>query len=654
MIYLDRLNYYLEILAKKRTPEEEAKDIADTKKRLQEKEEEKAKKREEEGRKPLEYKKEAKEKKAPETSEQQKAPEAPQPEAEQDVKDIITKLKRIDTPRLILINTNIYILHTETSDEVKKKAESLYQDFLKEPDIKDKLDDSINLTNKDGIHSWICDNSNLMPLSDAAFAVGSEGGGGLVHIRAEISKDFLKEENPFKGIVIDTSNNGLGEQINPKKVISTLADAWEPIFKALNPEGVKEEEEEKEDVEEDTDVDDTDEKEDEEEKENTDINTPKIKPGDYHSLKEPWIFMLDPRKRTSEYQNFLDKEDPKGSKILPKALHFLNSDRLKSVEGFPVQFYFLNKNDAIELQKELNKEAHPLHELGPFDKKLFDNDDPFTNLKIKDKAVDPILIKELNKVWMDANAQTSGNPMPAVQANFRMPLDFFRLLNKKQRFIELYVGGHPESAGTKGTIYVLTGNEKEANNFVTLLRKLKMPSLFYDRLSANSDIDTDFKNREPRKLTPSNALILEGEFKPEDDVMVNEFNQDLAVAINPKLKEIIDQLLALKKHAEVTEKKMRDIAPSKKEDAIKKLQSELKITQLELLHAFARVRLGNRTQHPGTFIRNKGMIGTHIAQFNATMTKCFLWGSITKHVTIDPKETIKQLPFVTKVITTYL
>ena len=151
-------------------------------------------------------------------------------------------------------------------------------------------------------------------------------------------------------------------------------------------------------------------------------------------------------------------------------------------------------------------------------------------------------------------------------------------------------------------------------------------------------------------------LTADGQFQPKKIVEPTEDNRDLIEAVNAEAKELLDQIAALtKKKEELTKKgKAKPEEIKKLDDEIKKLQEETKVTQISLLHAFARIRLGNLTKKAGTFVKSKVVIGTHIANFNADMSICFLWGSITKHVTVDPKEVVKQLPFVKTVVTSYL
>jgi len=186
------------------------------------------------------------------------------------------------------------------------------------------------------------------------------------------------------------------------------------------------------------------------------------------------------------------------------------------------------------------------------------------------------------------------------------------------------------------------------------MKKFKMPTLFYERMSSNSDIDAEFKTSDPEELKPANALVLTAQesFDPKANVEITEDNKELVEFIKgaSTAKTKYDDLIT-KKNAEKDQEKIKKL-----DEEIEKLKEELeklKVTQLDLLHAFAKIKLGNKSK-PGTFIKGKYSIGTHIVQFNASMTTCFLWGSITNHVTIKPDEVLKQLPFVKDVNTSYL
>lgn len=638
-MYLDRL---VDVLAAKRTPTKEKKDKSTLKRLLEEKAA-----RDEVRKQRLEKKKKVqKPKQKPiEKSVEKTKPAAVIKEQPADLKKVLTKIKAMEKPSLFMVNSNMVLMVDDP-----KEGRKQYQEFLvgKSPDgddIAEILNKCVNISNKKGIHSWVCAAEYIPLLAVEAFS------NDLEHFpdhKKQITIIDLTAAKPFASISIENLP-GIG---NPSEVRASLHEAWAPIANVLaqeKPEVVKKPEVKKPKVqpvapetEEPEDSEDADmpaedenagdipaedaEEPAKEDTEDTEVeDAPKVNVGRLRSLRDPHCFILDPRTKTAEYVDFLgpDKpgETPKASKILAtKAIKFLTSRKLKKKMGkneYPVIVYFLGGKDAEALKTELKIADRPFFSIGAVDKGLFSLDEPFMDftLKVGNKTVkvDPIITAEMNKAWVDATSEVSGNPITAIQANTSVPIDFFRLVNKKQRPIEIYIGGQPEGVGYKNTIYVLA-SDIESNNFVKLVRRFKMPSLFYEGMSESSDIDAAFKKIKPEKITPANLLILvaENAFKPQDLMDVNKENAELAKTITGK------------------------------------------ITQLTMLHAFAHVNLKNKTKNPGSFVKNNFMVGTHIAQFNANMTICFLWGSHTQHVKVDPKEVMKQLPFVKQVITSYL
>jgi hypothetical protein len=636
-MFLDRLNSLLEILAAKRTPEQEKKDQDLLQRLMKEDEEKKAKKRTEKGQQPQQYRKEAKPKKEKKSTE-----------------DIVPKLESLGKPVCVVL------LNTKAS-----KTEDGYQQFLSDKnEIYQSIKNSIQFTKTDDtVHSWLCSKADAKKFVDEADLLG------IPHQTIELPDEALIQPEPFKGIKIK-----LEEFEDVGKLKLDLNAAWKPISEALASKN-KEQEAPKQEApkqeKEPTQQEKTPPAEPEEEAappEETEDTEPtdddadvgdaqRINVGKFRSLKNPYIFILDPRKRYAEYRNFIspDKEDEvqKASQVLPKAIKFLVSKKLKSQEGSPVVVYFLDGKQANDLKAELKKESRPHFILAEFDKSLFDQDEPFSDLKLGEVAVEQLLVDEMNKVWMEAASQSSGNPVPVVQANTLVPLNFFRLLNKVQRPVEMYIGNQPEGAGSEDTIYVLA-SEAEAEAFMKLVRKFKMPSNFYERMSANSDIDAEFKNIDPQNFTPANVLILtaDGQFKPRQQVEITEDNKELAELAKEDTKEILDKISSL-----IEKKKDKKIKPDevKKLDAeIAKLQEESKIDQLAMLHAYARLVLGSRIKKAGTFVKTKITIGTHIVNFNDNMTICFLWGSQVTHPKVNTADVVKQLPFVKTVVTSYL
>lgn len=607
--YLARL---LEVLGAKRTRSEEKRDRRDTKRFLEEDA----------------AKKEMRKKNSPAQDAQ------PQPDKQKDKKDQdVAKIKNMAVPCLFLVNSNLTAQHDE-AEEAKVK----YQEFMDETVVKDILKSSVNLSNTGRIHSWIVDEKNMETLKFEAFHVG------LMHSPLDKPStplpDTLEDPELFKSMEIELE--GLDTPSKLKKDLNTnwalLAAKFAETPKGKKPEtpGKKEKASETAPAQEDAIIPESDAPEETEEdpedlfdEGSEEQEAPAVDVGKFKSLKEPYIFILDPRKSASgeggiaEYQNFLgpDKEGEKkrASDVLAmKAIKFWSSRRLRSAqpENLPVLVYFLNGADVNSLKLDLKRER-PHYQLGPFDKKLLDEDEPFSQLTINNTAVNDVLTTEMNRAWLAATSETSGNPYPAVQANTSIPLDFFRFISKKQHPIKVFIGGRPAGSGAENSIYVLTKNKHEADAFVALMAKFKMPSLFYERLSGWPDIDSGFKTIDPEEMTPANVLILFGKkaFKPKEPVEVTEENREWLTSLvsDPK-----------------------------------------KATQLDVLHALATQELQNKTRKPGTFIKSKFMIGDHIVQFNANMTICFVWGSLTQHVSLNPKDILEWLPFVKTANTNYL
>jgi hypothetical protein len=625
MKFLDRLS--LTITAAERTPEQKEKDRLSLQDALKKKEDEKDRLRTEEGRKPQQYRKEA-----------GKKPSASK---------LAEKLKAMPKPlSLLLLNAKASL------------TENGYQSFLnpEKKDLAQSIKNSVLLSDTGAeVYGWLCSKEDIGLLEDEADFLG------IPRQTVGLPNDFLDQDAPFEGMKITLEDAG-----DAGRIKLDLDKAWKPIAASLkgaeekkpdeNKLDEKEPEETPKEGEEDQENEDTQEENPEEQDDAEDISGYRegatINPGRFRSLKTPYILILDPRKRYADFVNFLGPDEEgapqKASQVLPNAIKMLASKKLKSPEGAPVLVYILDGKQAADLKIELKRESRPHFKLSDIDKALFDKDEPFEKLSLGGEQVDPVLVAEMNQAWLEATSQASGNPVPAVQANTLVPLNFFRLLGKHQRPVQLHLGNQPAGSGSEDTIYVLA-SEAEAEKFLATVRKFKMPSLFYERMSANSDIDAGFKRTDPKEFVPANVLILTGRFKPGQPVEVTDHNRELAETY-PEAKAALEKLDKLKKQ--------KDGLKGKEDPALDaeiEKQSELaQVDQLSMLHAYARLKLGNRTRVAGKFIKGSVSIGTHIASFNAGMTVCFLWGSLVKHVTVDPKEAARQLPFADTVVTSYL
>ena len=547
--FLDRLNQIFELLAAKRTPEQEAEDRLLQKKLLEKKAAKDQKRREKTGQKPLQYRKEAKQKAKKQEDVVTK---------QEDAKSIVEKIKVMTDPKILLVSSTNMDMEGGTEDDAKAG----HAEFKKSEKIKSIFGNCVNLTNVDGIHSWIGSSKDIdLLMGEALYS-------GLAHAIEVLPDDLLEKEDPFKELVFGKMK---GVEKKESKIRLDLNEAWKPVFEYLTknqeeqPEDQPESEPESESPSDEADKKDkkdedkktpiiqafnncktiaelaevwkknsaiyltlnaddkhevciavaiqlvelvkaedpkdfgkridealdefgkasgikeednkeleksVDEIKGEEEEESDDDfdtgNAPKVNVGKFRSLKNPYIFLLDPRKRYQDYLNFLrpDEKDAKvkkASQVLTRSsvIKFLVSKKVKSQELAPVIVYFLSGKDAADLKVELKRESRPHFILSAVDKAMFDKDEPFSDLKLGDIAVDKLLVDEMNRIWIDATSQASGNPIPAVQANTQVPLDYFRLLNKKHRPIQVYIGNQPEGAGSENTIYVLA-TEQEA------------------------------------------------------------------------------------------------------------------------------------------------------------------------------------------------
>jgi hypothetical protein len=535
-------------------------------------------------------------------------------ELKEDSKEqILSKLEKISDPKLLIIHSKVSDTLAEDEDEqVADSQRRAYRDFL--DDRKELLASCINLTNEDDINVWIVSADNVKDLSNILRYYL------IAYQFTDLPDNLLEHDAPFDDIRVTLKG------VNKEMLRTDLSGIWNDVL-----ENRRDEEE---------DVDGTDDQEDQEDQERKEdqvvqdedddskiledlpddendedeseyrVDLAKIK-----KLQKPYLFILSP----IEPDSYL--EFTANSKVLPKlqksGMMFLESGDKKRIgdrqKGASV--YFVSENDYQPLVTEL-KASRPVYRLGLLLGKdetiadFFNKEEPFTDLTLKGQKVDRGLVNELNAKWKRHASESSGNVIPAVQINNRVPISFLRMLSKEHKELYMYLGDRPSGAGMSGAAYIPTKSEAEAAAFVSLMRKFKFPSLFYKYLYVDSDIDAKFKRTAPQMFTPKNVLILMGKFKPEEEVTLTEDQQSLL--------------------------------------------KEKKATQLELLHAFAQKVLKNQVRNPGSFVKGSYTIGTVIANFNADMSICFLWGSATDKVTVTKSDVLKQLPFVDKLITSYL
>jgi len=400
--------------------------------------------------------------------------------------------------------------------------------------------------------------------------------------------------------------------------------------------------------------------------------TTSVKLNDIRRLTKPYILILNPRGDTANYEKVM--ADKSKMTELGRCIHFMESKVVKD-GNHGLDLYFLNDSQVKKVAEELQK-LKIQYSLMPAKEGFHEENMPFTGMQIDDKTfgkkIDDLTgyVNELNQFWSHLD-DDSGQKVPAIEMSNKIPLDFLRFIDRKQREVKLYVGGRPAGAGSEDSMYALVSDYQEATDFTKLLKYLNLPSLFYRGLYETSDIPADFKKIDPETYTPSNALILEAKetFDPKEVIEPNEDNMDLfKVAAkgfdSEHMVRLNSQLEELNKVAEKSKltgnwpKKMDEAKYTEEvkriEDEIEKEAGSVKVTQLHLLHAYAKSILGNPTRNTGMYLVGKYIIGTYVVNFSKDFKRCILWGSPLKHVTVDKDSLLKQMPFVKKVITSHL
>ncbi len=560
-----------------------------------------------------------------------------------DYKNIYNRLQGITNPILFIVNSTI--LSTSTSivtEEEKLIGKASYKEFITDKDmVVDILKASVKLfKTKAGHHCWIVPRASVSDLTSRADFHG------IVYTTVDLPSSLLQDADPFTQLNISLTG------LNANALKRKLVEKWAKIVPEENiTKEVEKVEEKKSTVKEKKVV------------KKSDLKTPSlttINKSKLSALKEFYILVLDPRKRYSEYTNFLDTQDntdtdvldkDKASEVLPKSILFLKSSIL-SPEGMPILVYFIKSKDVSNLQKELRKESRPHFKLFKFYSNLLLQPSPFSDKSIEDVDLDTKLVQELNSKINSIVSESSGNPVPAIQISSSINLSFFRMLN--QDVIKYYIGG--KIGGTAGIVYILIDDEQRGRDFVRELRSLKMPSLFYESLTVNSDIDASFKTSEPVSLDLPYLLILykNDGFNPTALVEIKKINKQTLEVLPPNAVDLIKKIKAVEK--EVKNLKESEVLQLKKVE-LKKLKNDfkqMKFTQITLLHAYARNVLKNSRINAGTLTTSGSVYGDLIVNFNADMKVCFMWGSFSKKVNVDVAKSLEQLPFVDKIDTSYL
>ena len=259
---------------------------------------------------------------------------------------------------------------------------------------------------------------------------------------------------------------------------------------------------------------------------------------------------------------------------------------------------------------------------------FFAQDSPFDNLSFTELnqalAGDETRLKrELNEIMHRISDVGPGGQISAIRMAAEIPLDYARFISLEHRPVEYYLGGHPSNAGSPGTQFILA-TEAESRMFIKTMNGFKPLASFFNDLYYVSDIDPDFKDYNPMKISPCRALILQAKKK---------FDMDEKVTVDAGTRWLMDE----------SEK----IAPGKPFKDI--------VTQQELLEAFVRVFMERASgSKPGKFAKRRYFIGNDWVHINRDGSVAILWGARTSAISLDKQKVLKHLPFVKDALLTFL
>lgn len=530
---------------------------------------------------------------------------------------------------------------------VPEKEKAAYDKILS--DLGAALNPYVNLANTDTLKGWVIENGDSTGFRkklDQVSGIGMEEHKFKEEKKTPALSHVIVAADLIKGKDLVAHGDPFADMPIPDDLKKELQSAWGKA-KGDEPKGDSEEGEELT-------------------KQQTSIQLDKIR-----RLKNPYILILNPIGDTSNYKKALSDKSPLVPE-LNKCIHFHESNIFKD-GNLGVDLFFLDKSQVSRVEGKLKGAVQ--YSLMPAKEGFHEDNQPFKGMTVNDATLKrkiqdlPKYINELNQIWSHHD-EDSGQKIPAVEIGNRIPLDYLRFLNKKQRPVKMYIGDWPAGSGSVDSIYALA-DKQETDMFLKRIKALNMPSLFYRGIFETSDIDAGFKKIDPESFTPANALILDAvdTFDPQEIVQPDEDNQELykAAAKGFSSKELdelngkIEDLEKVAERARLTDKWPTGMDEKKYQEQIKNLNLELdkeasksKVTQLHMLHAYAKTVLGSMTKKTGTFLNGKYTIGTHVANFSKDMKRCILWGSLSKHVTIDKAEILKQMPFIKKVNTDYL
>lgn len=342
------------------------------------------------------------------------------------------------------------------------------------------------------------------------------------------------------------------------------------------------------------------------------------------SMEEPVLFIIC-------FRNNKDSEDKfiVNTRSLLQTKHALLFYRGTKNELSGIYALFISGTKQEELNNFAKKLSAP-YVITELPEDFFSQDSPFDYLSFAD--LDSVLAGDETKLKRQLNEEMRRlsdededvGQISALRMASEIPVDYARFLKANHSVREYYLGGHPPNAGAVGSQFILA-TQDEKKHFLRILNGFKPPTPFFNDLYYVSDIDPDFKDYEPKKITPARALILQAR---------TSFDMDQKITITSKGNEDL-----------------------MKENSKKLGQSEAptQATQLEMLEAFVRVYMKPTPgTKPGRFAKRKYYIGNNWVHLNRDSKIVILWGSRTSPLSIDKKDIVDALPFVKDAVLTFL
>lgn len=407
-----------------------------------------------------------------------------------------------------------------------------------------------------------------------------------------------------------------------------------------------------------------------------------IPPDAFRKIKKiikPYLLLIKSKENTSEYAKFIKEKEV--TSLLTKGVKYIitRKERIHS---------WLIPESIVKSIQEQAKKHNVLWSTGIMPKDLNEKDQPFADVKIMTgtfgKFNETSLKNELNSNWVVS--EQSVVKKPVLEINSLVPLDYMRFLSPQQREVELYLGGHPVDVGMLGIAYILLETEEEGEKGKEILIKLQLPEKIYEDMDVVSYLPKGFTGISPKKITPSNCLILHAketfEIKPQakdsdkekrkEDIHKKLFNEIKKISGDKLDENAIDSLIErkVKEKGEAIkdefagvgladadeaafDKKIDEIFKKYDEDIYNYIHNTEEVTQLDILHLIAKKYLNSDIKSAGSFVNTNKFIGTHVAHFSRDMTICMLWGTI-KPGKVNKEEILGQYPFIKEIDDTFL